>query len=381
MRLSDCHSIVDLQALARRRLPRPVYHYLVGAAETEATAERNVSSFDDVRLVPNCLVDVSRVNTKTRILGQQLEWPVFCSPTGASRFYHPDGELAVARAVAKSGSLYALAVAGTTSLEAIAAETTGPRMFQLFLFKDRGLTRSLIERCRGAAIPAICLTVDVAARGKRERELRSGMGVPPKLSWRTMASMALQLNWSVGQWRRGPMSMANIASHAQSENFADQSKYFGAQLDPSISWQDAAQIIKAWNGPVAIKGILSVDDAHRAVDAGATAIIISNHGGRQLDGAVSPFEVLPKIAEAVGEHVELVLDGGIRRGVHVLKALALGADACSIGRAYLFGLAAGGEPGVARALEILRSELVRAMQLCGCIDIESIDRRLIFVSR
>jgi L-lactate dehydrogenase (cytochrome) len=377
VRLSDCHSISDLEKLARRRLPRPVYHYLVGAAETEATAERNVRSFDDVRLVPRCLVDVSKITTKTRILGQELAWPVFCSSTGASRFYHPEGELAVARAASKSGSLYALAVAGSTSLEVVAAETTGPKMFQLFLFKDRGLTRALIERCRQAAYPAICLTVDVAARGKRERELRSGMGVPPKLSLRTMASMVLQLNWSFGQWRKGPLSLANIAGHAKSANFADQSKYFGAQVDPAVSWQDARELIKEWNGPFAIKGILSVEDAHRAVDAGATAIIISNHGGRQLDGAVSPFDVLPQIAEAVGGRVEVILDGGIRRGVHVLKALALGADACSIGRAYLFGLAAGGEAGVARALEILSSELVRAMQLCGCVDLKAIDRKLV----
>jgi L-lactate dehydrogenase (cytochrome) len=377
MRLRDCHSIDDLEKLARRRLPYPVYQYLIGAAETEATARRNVASFDEVRLIPRSLIDVSQVNTQTRILGQDLDWPVFCSSTGASRFYHPQGERAVARAAAKSGTLYSLAVAGSTSLEAVAAETSGPKMFQLFIFKDRGLTRSLLERCRQAQYPAICLTVDAPVRGKRERELRSGMGVPPKLSWRTMASMALQLKWSLGQWREGPLTLANIAAHAPPGHFAAQSKYFGAQFDPAVSWADAADIIKAWNGPFAIKGILSAPDACRAVDLGATAIIISNHGGRQLDGAASPFDVLPQIAAAVGGRAEVILDGGIRRGVHVLKALALGANACSIGRAYLFGLAAGGEAGVARALEILKSELVRAMQLCGCVDLKGIDRSLV----
>ena len=377
MRLSDCHSIDDLEKLARRRLPHPVYQYLIGAAETEATARRNIASFDEVRLIPRCLIDVSQVDTKTRILGQDVAWPVFCSSTGASRFYHPEGERAVARAAAKSGTLYSLSVAGTTSLEAIAAESSGPKMFQLFIFKDRGLTRSLLERCRQAKYPAVCLTVDAAVRGKRERELRSGMGVPPKLSWRTMASMALQLPWSLGQWRKGPLSLANVAAHAKPGNFAEQSKQFGALLDPAVSWADLADVIKQWNGPFAIKGILSGEDARRAADIGATAVIISNHGGRQLDGAASPFDVLPQIAAAVGGRVELILDGGIRRGVHVLKALALGANACSIGRAYLFGLAAGGEAGVARALEILKSELIRAMQLCGCVDLKAIDRELV----
>jgi L-lactate dehydrogenase (cytochrome) len=377
MRLEECHSIANLQELARRRLPHPVYQYLIGGAETESTAQRNSSAFDDVKLIPRCLIDVSSIKTATRVLGQELEWPVFCSATGASRFYHPDGELAVARAAAGSGALYSLAVAGTTSVEAIAAETRGPKMFQLFIFKDRGLTRALLERCQLAAIPAVCLTVDVAARGKRERELRSGMGVPPKLSFRTMASMAMQLNWSLGQWRKGPLTMANLTAYTRTKSFVEQSQYFGGQLDPAASWEDAREIIKTWKGPFAIKGILSVDDARRAADVGATAVIVSNHGGRQLDGAVSPFDVLPQIAEAVGGRVEVILDGGIRRGVHVLKALASGAKACSIGRAYLFGLGAGGERGVAKALDILRTELVRAMQLSGCVDVSHIDRQLI----
>jgi L-lactate dehydrogenase (cytochrome) len=287
--LTDCHSILDLQALAQRRLPAPIYEYLVGGAESESTAQRNTAAFEDLRLVPRCLIDVSSIDTSTRILGQKVEWPVFCSPSGASRFYHPDGELAVARAAAKAGSLYSLAVAGSHSLEQIAALPAGPKLFQLFIFKDRDLTRGLIERAKHAGYPALCMTVDVAVRGKRERELRSGMGVPPKLSWPSMASIALHPQWFLGQWRKGPLSMANIAPRAPGQGFSTQARYFGEQIDPAASWTDLRQCIEAWGGPFAVKGILCAEDAHRAVDAGATAVIVSNHGGRQLDVQSLPW--------------------------------------------------------------------------------------------
>lgn len=363
--LDDCHSILDLRELARRRLPRSIFQYMDGGAEDETTALRNVRAFDEQRLIPRCLVDVSRVSTSTRVLGQELEWPVFCSPTGASRFYHPEGELAVARAAAKAGTLYCLSVAATSSLEQVAAASSGAKMFQVLLFKDRGVTRELIERCKRAKYPALCLTVDAAVRGKRERELRAGMG------------FALRPGWLLGHALKTSLSMPHFVERTHGNDLFAQSQYLGEQLDPSVSWKDVEQIISTWGGPFAIKGVMAVDDARRAADVGATAIIVSNHGGRQLDGAAAPIDVLPAIASAVGDRIEVILDGGIRRGVHVLKALALGARACSVGRPYLFGLSAGGEEGVSKALDILRTELTRALQLCGCVDVRDIDKGIL----
>jgi L-lactate dehydrogenase (cytochrome) len=375
--LRDCHSVLDLRELARRRLPPPVFLYLDGAAETELTAHRNTAAFDDEKLIPRCLVDVSSVRTQTRVLGQQLEWPVFCSPTGASRFYHPDGEPAVARATAAAGTLYSLSVASTHSLEDVAAASHGPKMFQVLSFKDRDLTRQLVERCRRAGYGALCLTVDAAVHGKRERELRTGLGLPLKLNASAAASLLMHPSWFLRQAGKGPFSMPNIALGNGSNRLAEQTQYLNEQLDPFLTWKDVRDLIELWRGPFALKGVMAVDDAQRAVDVGATAVIVSNHGGRQLDGAAAPIEVLPEIAEAVGDRIEIILDGGIRRGTHILKALARGAKACSIGRPYLFGLAAGGEAGVTKALEILRTELVRAMQLCGCADVEKIDGHIV----
>jgi L-lactate dehydrogenase (cytochrome) len=374
--LEKCLSIDDLRALAKRNLPAPLFDYLEGGAETEATARRNLEAFDDRRLVPHCLVDVTHVDTRTTLLGQAVDWPVLCSPTGASRFYHPDGELAVACAAAGTGTLYGLSTMSTISLEEVAAAATGPRMFQLYVFKDRELTSEMIERSRTAGYGAICLTVDAAVRGKRERELRSGMGVPLNLSWPAMAQFATRPTWLLRRLGQPPLSLANFADRAGS-GLVKQTRFVGQQLDASVTWADVRQFTDQWRGPFAIKGIMAADDARRAVDAGATAIIISNHGGRQLDGAAAPFDVLPDIARAVGGQAELILDGGIRRGVHVLKALALGATGCSIGRPYLYGLAAGGEAGVTAALRILKSEFQASLALTGCASISEVERKLL----
>ncbi len=375
--LDRCLSIADLRTLAMRRLPRPLFDYLEGGAETEATARRNLEAFDDFRLVPNCLVDVANVDTSGRLLGQDLPWPVICSPTGASRFYHPDGELAVARAAAATGTLYSLSTMSTHSLEAVAQASSGPTMFQLYVFKDRAVTRGLIERCRDAGYNALCLTVDAAVRGKRERELRSGMGVPLNLSFGAAAAFARYPAWLLRQAMRGRLSMPNFAKESGSHRLGDQTRFVGTQLDPSVTWRDIGAFAAQWGGAFAIKGIMSPGDARRAVEAGAGTLIISNHGGRQLDGAASPLDVLMEIREAVGENVELILDGGIRRGVHILKAMALGANACSVGRPYLYGLAAGGEAGVRKSLDVLRSEFVTAMRLTGCMDVRAISAQLL----
>jgi len=372
-RLEDCHNIDDLRLLARLRLPSPIFHHIEGGAEAETTLRRNTAAFDEHLLIPRSLVDVSAVSTSLTILGRELAWPVFCAPTGATRFSHPAGELAVARAAAAAGTLYGLSTMSTYSLEEVAAVSPGPKLFQLYVFKDRGFTRDLIERCKRSGYHALCLTVDVPVTGKRERDLRTGWGIPIKLTLASTASFASHVPWLWGQLRCGRLSMPNVAAQTGSRDLVEQTRFIGQQLDPSVSWKDVAQMIELWGGPFAIKGILAAADARRAADVGATALIVSNHGGRQLDGAVAPIDVLPQIAEAIGHRVEVILDGGIRRGVHVLKALARGAKACSIGRAYLYGLAAAGEPGVMKALNILKAELIRAMQLCGCTDVNHID--------
>jgi len=375
--LADCPSILDLRELARRRLPDPIFHFLEGAAETETTAERNTSAFDDVKVIPRCLVNVTSVSTSTRVLGQDIEWPVFCSPTGVARFFHPTGELAVARAVAAAGTIYGLSTNATHSLEQVAAASSGPKMFQLYVYKDRSLVRELIERCKRAGYQALCLAVDVPVVGKRERDLRTGFGMPIKLSMSLLAGFARHPGWLLGQARHGRLSLPILADRSGSHSLVAQTQYISEQLDPSVVWKDVREIVDLWGGPFALKGVMCVDDARRAVDVGATAIMVSNHGGRQLDGAASPIEVLPEIVKAVGDRIEVILDGGVRRGVHVLKALALGAKACSIGRAYLYGLGAGGESGVARTLDILRTELIRAMQLSGCTDVRNINENLV----
>jgi L-lactate dehydrogenase (cytochrome) len=375
--LNECHNIADLRSVAKRRLPRPIFHYLDGGAEDEITARRNTLAFNSSTIIPKCLVDVTSVSTSTQVLGQQVEWPVFCAPTGASRFCHAKGELAVARACQNTGTLYGVSTMSTYGVEEIAASSTGPKMFQLYIFKDREVTRDLIERCQQAGYKALCLTVDTPVTGKRERDLRTGWGVPIKLSARSLISFARQPRWLREQAQQGRLSMPTVAALSGSQSIVAQTQYIGKQLDASVTWKDVSHFVKLWGGPFAIKGVMSVDDARRAVDVGATAVIISNHGGRQLDGAAAPVEVLPDIARAVGETLEVILDGGIRRGVHVLKALALGAHACSIGRPYLYGLSAGGQPGVEKALHILRTELIRSMQLAGCTDVKSVSSAML----
>jgi len=368
--LQDCYNILDLRARAKRRLPSLVFDFLDGGAETESTARRNTSAFDAMPLVPRCLVNVESVKTAARVLGQDIEWPVFCSPTGATRLFHPDGELAVARAAANAGTLYGVATGSTHTLEDIAAASGGPKMFLLYPYKNREITAELIERAKRAGYAALGLMVDACLMGKRERDLRSGFSRWPKLSARSLASIARRPVWALGQARKGPITLANFASRGSAAGAI-------SQLDTSLNWTDVREFIDLWRGPFALKGVMSVDDARRAADVGVTAVIVSNHGGRQLDGAAAPIEVLADIVDAVGDRIEVILDGGVRRGVHVLKALACGAKACSIGRAYLYGLSAGGEAGAAKALDLLRTELVLAMKLAGCADIRELDRSFI----
>jgi len=373
--LDDCLNILELRDRARRRLPSAIFCFLDSAAETEVTLRRNSAAFDDVQLVPRCLSDVGKVNTSTRILGQDLEWPVICSPTGGSSFFHSQGELAVARAAAAAGTLYGLSTASTYSIEEVAAASRGPKMFQLYICKDRDFTHSLVERAKRSGFVSLCITVDTPVPGNCEKQLRAGVFGPwHKWPLSTALGFARHPMWGLRRLHKGMHWLANFAGP---DGRPARAEVLVEQLDPSITWDDIRKVADWWGGPLAIKGIMSVDDARRAADAGVTAIIVSNHGGWQLDGAAAPIEVLPEIVGAVGNRLEVILDGGIRRGVHVLKALACGAKACAIGRPYLYGLSAGGEVGVAKALDLLRTELVRAMQLAGCPNLASINDSLI----
>jgi L-lactate dehydrogenase (cytochrome) len=373
--LKRCQNIADLRRMAHWRVPAPMFHYMDGAAEDEITYRRNSSDFDHLEFLPRNLVDISEIDPSTTVMGQRIEFPVVLAPTGMSRLFHWEGERAVARAAGRAGTVYSLSTVGTHSIEEVAACNPGPKWFQIYVFKDRGLVSEFIQRCRAAQYHALCLTIDLPITGKRERDFRTGMTLPPTFTLRSWLDFVLHPVWSATHVTSAPFSLANVAHRVQtvdSDNVETLMSYIGSQFDRTVTWDDAAAMVQEWGGPFAVKGILTVDDAKRAVDIGATAIIVSNHGGRQLDHCPTPIDVLPEIVAAVGDRAEVILDGGVRRGTDVLKALALGARACMTGRCYLYGLGAGGEAGVDKALQILRDEIVRDMALLGTRNVKEI---------
>lgn len=376
MKLKDCCNIEDFRKLAGRRLPSPIFDFIDGGADDEVTLRRNTESFNQVDLIPEILAGMSTVDMSTTVLGQQLKMPLFFSPAAMQRLYHQDGELAVARVAEKFGTLYSVSTMSTTSLEEIAAATGGPKLFQLYMHKDQGLNRDLVTRCKAAGYQALALTVDTIVSGNRERDRRSGMTTPPQLTLKSLMSFAMHPEWSISYVLGARFELANVTRYVKqgSDIASSVLDYINNQMNSSISWSDAESVRKLWDGPFAIKGIISVADARRAVDIGASAIILSNHGGRQLDGSRTPFEQLPEMVDSVGDKIEVILDGGIKRGSHVLKALALGARACCGGRFYLFPLAAGGGQGVEQAMEIIYNEIYRNMMLMGCKSIKELDR-------
>ena len=378
MRLDRCFNIDQLRKRAERRLPRPIYDFLEGGADDEWTAGRNRQAWDERALSSRTLVDVSTIDTRTHLLGQDIEWPVIVAPTGATQLFHPSAETAVASAAADSGTWYALSTMSNVSLETVAEAGGGPRMLQLYVFRDRDRVASLVERCRKAGYQALCLTVDTPLSGNRERDRANGMSIPPRWTLKNVLRFAARPAWSWNALFRCEYALGNfqdLGEGAAGRGLA--MDYINRQLDRSVTWEDAAWLARLWGGPFIVKGILSADDARRAVDIGASAVWISNHGGRQLDGAAATAECIPQIRQAVGGGVEVVVDGGIRRGNHVLKALALGANACAVGRPCLYGLAAGGRAGVLRALALLREELERTMALAGCPDIRAVGPQLL----
>ncbi|MEL7310807.1 MAG: alpha-hydroxy acid oxidase [Pseudomonadota bacterium] len=367
MNLSDCYNVAQFRRLAKRRLPAPVFHYIDGAADDEVTYRRNTASFESCDLVPNVLAGSDTVDLSVTVMGQRIELPMFLSPTALQRLFHWQGERAVARAASRFGTYFGVSSLATVSVDEIGAAIDTPKLFQLYYHKDKALTFSMIDRCKAAGFDALALTVDTIVGGNRERDLRTGFTSPPKLTLASAFSFALHPRWTWNYLFGEKFSLPQLEQAIpEGSNIAvSVSDYFSNMLDRTMTWDDAAAVREAWGGPFCLKGVMSVDDAKRAVDIGATAIMISNHGGRQLDGSRAPFDQLQEIVAAVGGQIEIICDGGIRRGTHVLKALALGATACSGGRWYLYALAAAGQAGVEKTLDNMRAELDRDLRLMG----------------
>ena len=376
MNLKDCHNFEDFRKLAKKKLPSPIFHYIDGGSDDEITLKKNTESFNKCDLIPNVLTGASDINLSTTVLGQKIDFPLFLSATAMHRLYHHEGERATARAAEKMGTMFGTSTMSTTSIEEIGQLTKGPKLFQLYIHKDRGLTDNLIERCKESGFNSMCLTVDAVVAGNRERDHRTGFSTPPRLKLSSLLSFALHPEWSLNYLLRKKFELANIIHMTNKGSKIDQSviNYMNEQFEPEMNWKDAEYCVKKWGGPFALKGVMSVEDAKKAVDIGCTAIIISNHGGRQLDGSRTPFDQLSEIVDAVGDKIEIILDSGVRRGTHVLKALALGAKACSFGKAYLFALGAGGQKGVEVLLQKMRSEIYRDMLLMGCKSIKDLNR-------
>ncbi|MGH9138253.1 MAG: alpha-hydroxy acid oxidase [Acidimicrobiales bacterium] len=372
-RLGRCYSIDDLASVARRRTPDGALAYLDGGGEDEFSLRRNRRAFDEHELVPHVLRDVSHVDTAATVLGERLPLPMILAPVGAPRLLHHEGELAAARAAAAAGVPLAVSTLSSVSIERVAQESAGPLWFALYLWGDRGVAKELIARAQAAGYRALLVTADVTVRSKRERELRAGLTLPtPSLSPRTLLEGALHPYWWWHFLTADAPGFPNLPGGRTA--IAKGTQALADLFDGTLSWADLAWIRDAWDGPLILKGVLSADDARRAADAGVDAVVVSNHGGRQLDHVPATIDVLPGIADAVGDRLEILFDSGIRRGTDIALALALGARAVLVGRAYLYGLAAAGEPGVAHAIDILADELRTAMGLTGAATIGDLDR-------
>ena len=381
--VTGANSIGALRALARRRLPRPIFDYIDGGADDEVTLQRNSSAFADYELMPDVLNDVSGIETGSSVFGQRIKWPLMLSPTGLNRMFHDQAELAVASAAARHGLLYSLSTLGTTRIEELSSAFAGPKVFQIYVFKDRGLTSEFVARCKAAGFHGLALTVDTPVAGNRERDRVNGLSIPPRLTFKSLMSFALHPGWSLPALTGSRFDFANVSHRVDALASGPMSlfDYIGGQFDRSVNWRDVEWLASEWQGPLAIKGIMTADDARRAIASGATGVMISNHGGRQLDGAPAPVDQVYEIRDALGDGPDVICDGGVRRGSDVVKALALGATACSIGRPYLYGLAAGGTAGVDRALTILFEEFERTMILAGVNNVAGLDRRHVRLRR
>ncbi len=378
-RLAHAASVDDLRRIARRRLPRGVFDYLDGGAEDELTLAANRAAYTQVGFRPRVLRDVASVEVATDLLGAPVAFPLALAPAGFIRILHPDGELAAARAAAGAGVPFTLSTLSTCSIEEVRAVSDGRLWFQVYAWRDRGLVKEMVSRAAAAGYDALVLTVDTAVLGRRERDLRRGFALPPALGPRTFVDGALHPQWTWAFLRSDPIRFANVVGREVGDGASPVtiSEYISTQFDPALSWSDVEWLRAQWDGTLVIKGIQTVEDARLAADMGVSAVALSNHGGRQLDGAPAPFRLVAPVADAVGGRTAIICDGGIRRGSDIVKALAAGANGCMAGRAYLYGLAAGGEQGVERVLRWFRDDMVRTMTLLGVPGVDRLDRSLL----
>jgi L-lactate dehydrogenase (cytochrome) len=375
MRLHDCHNFHDFRQLARRRLPGPIFDYIDGAADDEVTYRRNTRAFESCDLVPNVLRGVEKVDLSVTVMGQKLALPVYCSPTALQRLFHYEGERAVAAAAAKYGTMFGVSSLGTVGLEELRKAHNTSQIYQFYFHKDRGLNRAMLQRAKDARVEILMLTVDSITGGNRERDLRTGFSIPLRLTLGGVLQFAIKPRWGVNYLTHERFRLPQLDEHMDMSGSAlSIGLYFTEMLDPSMSWDDAADMVRQWDGQFCLKGVMSAADAKRAAEIGCTGIVVSNHGGRQLDGSRASFDQLAEIVDAVGDRIDVLVDGGVQRGTHVLKALSVGAKAVGVGRYYLYPLAAAGQAGVERALGLMQAELERDMKLMGCTAISQLSR-------
>tara|TARA_B100000282_G_scaffold287855_1_gene255822 strand:+ start:1734 stop:2900 length:1167 start_codon:yes stop_codon:yes gene_type:complete len=374
--IKKCYNTEDFRYLAKRRLPFPIFHYIDGAADDEVTLRRNTKAYEEVDLVPNVLKGVKNIDISTEIMGKKISAPLFFSPTALQRLFHYEGEIAVGKAAEEFNTFFGISSLATTSIEEVGNKFNCPKIFQMYIHKDKGLNDNMIDKCKANNFDAIAITLDTIVGGNRERDLRTGFTSPPKLDLISFFSYLTHPNWTLNYLLRNKFELPQL------QDFVDEGTninisvgdYFSTMLDQSITWKDIEDIKNKWNGHLCLKGIMSVEDAKKSLDVGATAIMVSNHGGRQLDGGRAPFDQLEEIIDAVGDKIDVICDGGIRRGSHVIKALSLGAKACSGGRFYLYALACAGHLGVKRAYQLMQDEIIRDMKLMGCRSIDELCR-------
>ncbi len=373
MRLTQCHNFQDFRTLARKRLPGPIFNYIDGAADDEVTYRANTSAFDRCDLLPSVLTGVEEVDMSVTVMGQKLDMPIYCSPTALQRLFHHQGERAVAAAAEKYGTMFGVSSLGTVSLEEMRKKHKTPQVYQFYFHRDRGLNKAMMQRAKEAGVDVMMLTVDSITGGNRERDKRTGFSIPFRLTLGGMIQFAMKPMWGINYVTHEKFRLPQLEEHVDMGGGASSiGGYFSEMLDPSMNWDDVAEMVADWDGQFCLKGIMTAEDARRAVDIGCTGIVLSNHGGRQLDGSRTPFDQLKEIVDAVGDDIDVIMDSGIQRGTHVLKALSLGAKAVGGGRFYLYPLAAAGQKGVERALGLMHAEIERSMKLMGVTSLDQL---------
>ncbi|WP_333834935.1 alpha-hydroxy acid oxidase [Rubrimonas sp.] len=372
-RLSQCNNFHDFRALARLRLPGPIFNYIDGGADDETTYRENTRAFERCDLLPSVLRGVKDIDMSVTVMGQKLAMPFYCSPTALQRLFHHEGERAVAAAAEKYGTMFGVSSLGTVSLEELRRKHTNPQVYQFYFHRDRGLNRAMMQRAKDAGVEVMMLTVDSITGGNRERDLRTGFSIPFKLTMGGMIQFAIKPMWGINYVTHEKFRLPQLEEHVDMSGGASSiGGYFSNMLDPSMNWDDVAEMVDQWGGQFCLKGVMTAADARRAAEIGCTGVVLSNHGGRQLDGSRTPFDQLKEVLDAAGDRLDVLMDSGVQRGTHVLKALSLGAKAVGLGRFYLYPLAAAGQAGVERALGLMRAEIERGMRLMGVTSISQL---------